>query len=283
MKKIIIITAVVICLLLLGFGLHHKNKKIVISKPVNGSYVALGDSVAAGLGLDTYSDYSACDRTNQSYPNLVAAGLAFKLTSLACSGATLPSGILGSQDVNGLELPSQLSALFDRPQPNLITITIGANDIDWTGLITKCYTSECGTPADTAGVNQHLATVSTNLSAALTQIKHHYGASLPIVLVSGYHQVFPTSLPANCSDLTGIDAAELSWGRQQQSKLNTTIENSTAPFTFASFVPIDFSSHELCTSDPWVQGLDDNDPYHPTDAGQAAYSAQIIQAYKQFK
>lgn len=60
-----------------------------------GSYVALGDSVAAGVGIGDYTDASACNRTNKSYPVQYAQSQSLKLTSLACSGATLTAGILG--------------------------------------------------------------------------------------------------------------------------------------------------------------------------------------------
>jgi lysophospholipase L1-like esterase len=247
------------------------------------SYTALGDSVAAGLGLETYSDSSACDRTNQAYPDLVAKDLNLKLDSLACSGATLGSGILGQQTVNQLALQPQITQLFKQPEPYLITMTIGANDIDWTGLIAKCYTGECGNAADTASVNQSLATLTTNLTTALNELEAHYIQVKPIVIVTGYHQVFPATNTPACSDLTGIDASELSWGRQVQANLNLTIKNVVSKYSFAKFAPVDFSGHELCTANSWVQGLDGNDPYHPTNAGQAEYARQVVSAVKTLK
>jgi lysophospholipase L1-like esterase len=285
MVKKVIIAIVTICVvgLLIGTLIGHHPKKTNTASSQKLSYVALGDSVAAGLGLETYSDSSACDRTNQAYPDLVAKTLNLKLDSLACSGATLSTGILGPQTVNQLSLTPQIDKLFNRPKPYLITITIGANDINWTGLISKCYTGQCGSASDTAAVNQSLATLSTNLSNALTQINQHYKDAPPYVVVTGYHQVFPDSGASTCSDLTGIDASELSWGRQVQANLNTTIQSVVNKRIFAKFAPIDFTNHELCTKNSWVQGLNDNDPYHPTDAGQAEYAKQVEAALKALK
>lgn len=240
------------------------------------TYVALGDSVVAGVGLNEDSDSSACNRTNQSYPNKVSAKLNYTFKNIACSGATLPEGILGAQNVNQLAVTPQLKQLFALPKPSLISITVGANDVQWTSVIAKCYTSECGTPEDAARVASNLAAVSANLRTALAQIQTHYGQNAPRVIVTGYHQVFPTGNVANCSDLKGIDASELSWGRQLQTSISDTLRDATMGYSFVTFVPVDYTGHELCTADSWVQGLNDKQPYHPTEAGQAAFASAII-------
>ena len=280
MKKVII-GVIILCIIGgLIVILRGNNPQKTVTQASEGTYVAMGDSVAAGVGLMGDSDSSACDRTNQSYPNQVAAALHYTLKNLSCSGATLPEGILGSQDVNKLQETPQLQALFTQPKPTLITLTIGANDAQWTTVISKCYTGECGSAADTASVDANLVTVATNLQTVLKQIQTHYGTSVPHVIVTGYHQVFPTSVTPNCSDLSGIDASELAWGQQLQTHISTTLQNAIQGYSFAAFVPVNFSGHELCTSNPWVQGLSDTQPYHPTDLGQAEYAKEIIAAVK---
>jgi lysophospholipase L1-like esterase len=283
MKKILSISipAILIIVLVIS-GLSHHGTTKTHTKPLK-NYVALGDSVAAGVGLETYSDSSACDRTNQSYPNLVAHSLDLKLSNFACSGATLPSGILGKQNVNQLMVRPQLNQLFSQPKPYLITLTIGANDVQWTSFIAKCYAGTCGTADDTASVNALLAKVSTNLQNTLYQIQTHYQPALPHLIVTGYHQVFPASDKANCSDLSGISPTEMTWARQQQTNLNNTISSVISHFSFARFAAINFDGHELCTTDSWVQGIDDNVPYHPTDAGQAAYAKSVVATNKLYK
>lgn len=287
MKKYFIGAIVVAALVLVAIVLLRDsgNSSTVTSTKPTKLYVAMGDSVAAGVGLKDDSDASACNRTNQAYPNQVAATLHYTVKNLACSGATLSAGILGKQDVNNLLVTSQLQQLFLRPKPDLVTLTIGANDAHWTSLLTKCYTAVCGTTADQAAVVADLATVSSNIRSALTQIQAHYGSTPPRVIVTGYHQVFPSANVnvSNCSDVTGIDAAELAWGRQLQSSIDETIKQATSSFSFVSFAAIQFAGHELCTPDSWVQGLADKQPYHPTQAGQAAFARSIIQMVKAFK
>jgi lysophospholipase L1-like esterase len=280
MKKYLLSGLGIAMLLIVSSIALHGTPKARQLTVYKGSYVALGDSVAAGVGLKTDSDSSACDRTNESYPNLVAEALHYKLTSLACSGATLPAGISGSQDVNQLPVMPQLQALFGRPKPDLISLTIGANDAQWTSVIAKCYTAVCGSAEDASAVTANLAMVTTNLQLLLSQISDHYSGPPPRVVITGYHQVFPETVSAGCSDLSGIDATELSYGRQLQSQISASLQAAVASYSFVKYVPVDFAGHELCSHDPWVQGLADKQPYHPTADGQREFSRAIVGALK---
>jgi lysophospholipase L1-like esterase len=233
------------------------------------AYAALGDSVAAGVGLAEYSDASACDRTKQAYPGQLAAKQHYQVTNLACSGATFAAGLNGSQDVNRLPVTAQITQLFGQPKPALVSITAGANDLRWTELLQRCYMATCGTAADKAALNAGLQTVAAGLRTTLGQIQNKYGTAPPRVLVTGYYQIFPQQAAAGCSDLSGIEQGELAWARSVQTSLNDTLRTTAAAFPFAGFVPVSFEGHELCTADPWLQGLTDKQPFHPTEAGQA--------------
>jgi lysophospholipase L1-like esterase len=249
----------------------HSAKKIF-----NGSYIAMGDSVSAGVGLLENSDSSACDRSNQSYPYVTANDLSYKLENLSCSGATLTSGILGSQEVNDYQEKPELDALFSQSKPKLITITIGANDLHWIDLLGKCYDTECGTAEDKEMISQNIISVATNMNELLQKISAHYVQSPPLVIVTGYYQLYPTTTKSSCSDLSGIDATELSFMQQVITQMNETLQSSVKAYSFAKFVPVNFSGHELCTEDPWIQGLTDQEPFHPTAQGQKEYAKQII-------
>lgn len=241
-------------------------------------YVALGDSVAAGDGLATNSDPSACNRTDESYPSVVARSAQQDLRNIACSGATTGAGILGVQDVNQLTVDAQLDQLFASKNPAVITMTIGANDMQWTTLLTRCYNSLCGTPADTALVDEHLLTLNTNLRRILQSLQDHYTTNKPKIIVTGYYQIFAAK-KQSCSEQSTIDQSEIDWERAQQTKLNTTIQNAVAAYPLAKFAPVDYTGHELCTADSWVQDLSAKAPFHPTAAGQQAY-VKAIQAVK---
>ena len=248
----------------------HKTNKVTPAVALK-KYVALGDSVAAGVGLMPDRDSSACGRTNQSYPYLVAQKLHYELTDFSCTGATLAAGIVGGQIVNKLMEAPQLDSLFNSARPSIITITIGANDAGWTEFIGKCYVARCGSPEDLAQFDSRLEAVSSSLRDTLSKIVEHYGSNSPLVLVTGYYHVFPQPGP-NCADLNGIDPGEMSFIRHQQSAITAAVKAAVTESPRLRFVPLDFSGHELCNSVPWVQGLSDKQPYHPTAAGQAEIS-----------
>ncbi len=248
-------------------------------KVIQKTYFAMGDSVAAGTGLETNSDSSACDRTNESYPNLIAKQLNLKLENVACSGASISAGITGRQVVNNATLDPQLTKLSGLEQkPTLITLTIGANDISWNSFINECYTSECGTPADTASLATKLADYKIKLTDVLTKIGSKYIQSPPHVIVTSYYRVFPAP-GTNCTLLSSITPTEQNWWQNQEKTFDEAISNSVKSFPYASFAAVDFSGHELCTKDSWIQDITTKVPIHPNDKGQAAIARAVANAF----
>lgn len=278
MKKFVIGTGLVLIAALVTIIAMSSgsNKSNTINTPSNGEYVALGDSVAAGIGLEDYSDSSACARTKQAYPYGIAKKLNYDLKNVACSGATTEKGLLQPQGVNRLAVAPQLSSVLNGKKPKLVTATIGANDTDWTGYITKCYIGTCGSEDDTAAVVASSNYISTNLEAALDQIKSKYPNDTPKVVITGYYKLFPATKVANCTELTGVDDSELTWIRQLQDQIDNSIKLSVQKYDFAAYAPIDFNGHELCSESSWIQGLGKTAVYHPTDAGQGAIGDQIL-------
>lgn len=246
-------------------------------------YAALGDSVAAGVGLLHDTDTSACNRTAQAYPRQLADTQGYQLQTFACSGATLAAGVAGPQDVNKLQAAPQIQQLFGQQRPDIITLTVGANDVGWSRFIGSCYATNCNQPAATAAFSQQLIPVEAAYKQALQSIIDHYPNSTPRLVVTDYYHVYPAAA-SNCGDTAGVDPGEQQWVRQQVMLLNDTIHRAASGFgDKVSFVQIDFTGHELCSSNPWVQGINDKTPFHPTADGQAAIAKQLVAAIKQAK
>ncbi len=240
----------------------------------SASYYALGDSVAAGIGLPTFSDASACDRTNESYPSLVAESKGYRLTNLACSGATIESGAVGPQTVNDLRIDGQFDQMLRASDaPDILTITIGANDIDWTQYL-ACYAAVCSADL-TSQLAPRLQQLDANLSALLERIRQQYEQKMPTVVVTGYYGLLATDDTAACTDTTGLDVSEKKSIKTVFDSLNQTLEQTTKRSGFASFAAIDFTGHELCTGAPWIQGIADTAPFHPNEDGQRAIAKQL--------
>ena len=281
MKKFLLaITAVAVLVGTTGVVLHFRNHPPLPA--ASGRYVALGDSVAAGLGLDTKNNASSrstanpCGRTNESYPTFIAKTLKLQLTSYACSGATT-ANLTGPNNVTSPALPAQLDAVFasDLATPKLITLTIGANDAHWAELIRACFSDDCTASRYVALADSYLNTLSANLASALDGIKTRSHGTPPTVVVTGYYS--PASSDCN-QNFKAITPAEIAWVQNESSKLNTVIKEAAAQQNFTKYVAIDFGDHSICSRTPWVQGLLDPAPLHPTVAGQTVIANSIVAA-----
>jgi lysophospholipase L1-like esterase len=188
----------------------------------------------------------------------------------ACSGATA-GDLVTSQRQTGRTAP--VDTAFSYGIPAVITITSGANDLQWDYFLKKCYISRCGTAFDRAYTQSFLTATKVKLNYAMSQIDRKGGSYDPKVLLTGYYVPFSQA----CTAITPrISAAEITWMNHQVELLNGMISETAGNFWFASFVPVNFSGHELCSSEPWIQGLNDQAPFHPTAGGQKAYADAII-------
>jgi lysophospholipase L1-like esterase len=247
----------------------------------NGTYVALGDSVAAGLGLASSANPSntdlACGVSPQAYPAVVSRVIKMPFVNAACSGATI-NNLSSAQSINGQVVRPQLDTAFSSGTPSLISITAGANDAHWRQFITTCVTGTCGGAVQTVLANAFLVNVQIRMRAELQQINMRSHGNPPLTLVTGYYD----PISANCSMLdANITPAEVSWIAAEVVALNNTIKDSTADFSFARYVPVTFQGHSICDATPWVQGLSDPAPIHPTVVGQNALAFVMLVGFNQ--
>lgn len=235
----------------------------------NGIYAALGDSVAAGLGLNGTTQ---CGQSSQAYPYYVANTGGYSLIDAACSGATA-GDLFTRQGVSGPNLPPQLDTAFASGTPTLITITAGANDVRWADFIYKCYRSECGTTTDTYAANALLTAMQLKLYYAFSEIQQRSNGTPPTVIVTGYYN----PLSSRClSQQNQVTRQELRWLNSQREALNQTIQNVAASYPFVRYAPLNFTGHDICSSQPWVQGLSAPAPLHPNSTGQAAIARAVM-------
>jgi lysophospholipase L1-like esterase len=243
--------------------------------PTHATYYALGDSVAAGLGLPqspkATSEAILCGRSSEAYSATVAADLHLALANVACSGA-ITANLSTTQSIDGKTVPAQLDEAFAEGSPKLITITIGANDVNWAGFLTQCFTGSCNTVADTDAANADLAHMSHGLEEDLQSIQERSSADrdqAPTTVVTGYYN--PVS--SKCT----ISASNLTWLEKQDNALNATLEHVTQRFSFARFAPVEasFVDHGACSSQSWVQ-TSGSAFLHPTDKGQQAIAESVL-------
>jgi len=247
-----------------------------------GTYAALGDSVAAGLGLpltaNADSNITACGRSSQGYPNLVASSMSTPLLNTSCSSTTM-GDLLTSEDVNGAEQSPQLDQAFAHGTPKFISITSGANDIEWSFFLRQCVTTNCADMTNTVAVNGLLVALQAKELAVLSSIQARSHGTPPRTVVTGYYQ--PVS--AACAQMSGnkLTSANINWIQASTNALNQTLKQTAQEFSFARFAPVSFAGHDICSNDPWVQGLNAAAPFHPTTQGQQQIAKDVEAAMNQ--
>lgn len=245
----------------------------------HGAYAALGDSIAAGAGLapsnNPTAEDAACGRSSKAYPHEVAAATQLPLVRIACGGAKA-SHFYSSQTVGSLEVMPQLKAAFASGKPRLITFTAGANDLDWSTFVGKCLTGTCGSQADQAAINSYMLGLRAKLHVIFWDTMRRSHFNPPEVIVTGYFN--PVS-PA-CSTLDPrLTADEVTWLSQGVRTLNQTLQEVSGYYGwFVKFAPVDFTGHDICSADSWIQRVGEPAPFHPTAKGQSEIAKSVLRA-----
>ena len=233
--------------------------------------VVIGDSTAAGAGLpwvpnSTLAD-QACGRSRESYAADIAAANQWNVLNLACGSATIQNGLLGPQVLGNGEIAApQLARAEAATNAKVIIVSVGADDLSWSALTELCAASAvCDDKASTAYFDQLLDTFTRNyyeLLSDLDKLPAH-----PAVLVNEYYQPFGSDVA--CLQQYGMTPAKEKVLTARLGQLNKVLAQGAGLFGFGVAVP-QFTGHELCTADPWVQGMTDLAPLHPTAAGALA-------------
>ncbi|MFE3189969.1 SGNH/GDSL hydrolase family protein [Nocardia sp. NPDC059240] len=219
-------------------------------------YVALGDSAAAVGSLDRLETGVPlfCARSDDNYPSDLARKLApAQFVDATCSSAKTTHMTQPQTGATPGSVPPQFDALT--PDTDLVTITIGANDIGALG--------HQGAVTET-----ELATMGTNVGAVLDGI--HQRAPHATVVVLPYIRYAPPDGPG-CYGFSSANG---------QQRMADTLA-ATAAAHHARFADIfAMTGHDMCepAGTNWVNGpLPDtfSVPLHPNAVGQS-YAADVI-------
>ena len=150
----------------------------------NGQYLALGDSVAFGYIRDAGFAYVNADNF-VGYPDYVATALSFTEASAACPGEATTGFISATGADNGCrtfrassplhvayastQLAFATAFLTANPTTQLVTIGIGANDVDL--LNTSCATNSDPPACVRDGLPALLATIEDNVATILSALR----------------------------------------------------------------------------------------------------------------
>lgn len=226
-------------------------------------YAALGDSYSSGVGTGSYTLDSACKRSVYAYPYLWAQRHAgTTLSFVACSGAK-------TSDL----LANQIQAVTTAT--DLVTMTIGGNDIGFANLIYQCTLSDCSSALDSTRTSLE-TTLGSKLDAVFTTVKSHAAPGATIVVL-GYPRIFSG---AGCFSTLGISSTEETKANQLSDALDTVIaaHAQTDGVTYKSAIAA-FTGHAVCSSSPWLNGLNlfnTGESYHPNRSGHSSGSLALL-------
>jgi len=229
----------------------------VTRSPVN-TYVALGDSYAAGQGGGGYAN--ACLQSPNGYPALLDAVKGTNLLrNVSCSGATT------------LDVTATQQSVLNRGT-TMVTLTVGGNDLNVAGIAAACVSPDavaCGNAISTAGALLNSGVLAGRLAATYAQVA--VAAPNARVVVTGYPLLFAPSADPRITQLNVATTL-----------LNQTIHGvvaqaqTTSPNVRIVYVDVSaaFAGHAIGDLVSWVN-FAGPDAFHPTPAGYQAYAAAI--------
>lgn len=313
------------------------------------SIVQLGDSIASGEGtlygyrwdadakewtggnLDARwpPPYPDCHDSPDAYGNGVARHFDASFVQLACTGSTFANGISAPRtDADGTQYrPAQfgnwstrtdLDPEYDGAAPDLVLITLGADDVQFSAIVEHCVKNGYEYYFDLADLECTKAnpgsTVETDFFDALETLEADYatlvqwiaeraaanGAPAPKVVITNYANPLPAD-GTICNDTSYFYAEQVEYLSSLVDEMNQVIERSVEAMDPAVVRLADISeayevqgtSHAWCSDDPWAYGMsiyhfthpssfDSQAPFHPTPDGQESIAEHVVPVVRSF-
>lgn len=249
------------------------------------TYTALGDSYAAGPLIPNQSlSPLGCLRSDHNYAHLTAAAKGLTLTDVSCSGAKT-NDMTEAQNVEPGPNPPQFNGLSTGT--NIVSVTIGGNDIGFTEIIESCITynpfsTPCKDKYDPGGHDQlaeRIANAAPKVAAVLQGI--HARSPNARVFVVNYPDILPSG--SGCWPTIPLSFGDVPYLHATEERLNQMLA-TTAAANGATLVDWYTPSigHDACkgSSTRWVEPLIPGElsaPVHPNKAGMAG-AAMALEA-----
>ncbi|WP_306231489.1 SGNH/GDSL hydrolase family protein [Agrococcus beijingensis] len=256
--------------------------------PVGFAYVALGDSEAAGTGL-LPAVQQDCLRSLKAYPIIIAPQYG-GVASHACAGATTGDASNPAPQPGTAVQQARDAIAAGRlgPATELVTITVGINDISWLSLLVQCsdpvneLTCAGLLPSVLAGV----PAIGERVGQLVAMVRGF--APQADVVVGGYPHLFgeittPCSIGSFQGQPVSVSPALAGLANGGVTAVNRAIAaGAAAAGGIPAPIEAAFEGHGLCdTSGPWVSGLVNGKKtadrgLHLNWPGQRAYAAAIL-------
>jgi len=267
MKRLLV--AVAAAATALSLGASAMTAAAAPPAPAEDNYLAVGDSITLGLGVDP---------ATQSFPRLLDARS--RRIDLAGDPLAAPTVAVARSVLLGTAAADPAAAA----RITRISLTVGANDLQWVELLLACMNVPVGVACgDVLGplVDARLGMLATDLRDLLVEASLAYPNAT--IHVGGYYELFGSRkracVVAGPGGPLSISLVNKTWYNLTTRRLNTVIKTAVAAANAAGaharFVDVAsvFNGHGFCDSArPWVLGPASTAPAHPTATGQRAYA-----------
>ena len=230
---------------------------------------------------------------------------------MTVSGVTRRPAEFGDWDTQ-----QDLNADYDATNPDLVLVTLGADDVAFRDIVTDCvknsykhywfpktYPLECvdGNPGDS--VKQHFFDNIDTLKKSYTTLVKWIGAradannvAVPKVVFTTYANPLPNA-NVECNDSSYLYDEQVQYLSKLLVQMNGIIESTINGLGKKNVAVADIErayqpagvDHRWCSSDPWVYGLSiyrftqpssfaNSAPFHPTPDGQEAIAEGVVAA-----
>jgi lysophospholipase L1-like esterase len=259
------------------------------------NYVALGDSYATGYGTTPITD-TACGRAQKNVPYVAGLWLGVgSYRNVACSGATT-ADILQARNGRAAQLDALTSGT------NLITVSIGGNDLGFTNIVTTCAALSQRQPTgDPCRQSFRNADGSDKLQIKIAAIKPEIGKVVAeakkrspngMVALVGYPSLVPDSGTSCRSARVPFADRDFAYLRDTTVRLNNAISEQ-ARASGAKYIDLYTGSigHDMCATSTrrWIepllteQGAIAPGAAHPNSQGNINLGTDLAQALSAYQ
>lgn len=240
----------------------------------------MGDSAAAAPLVPDQATPIGCLKSTNDYPSVLARRIhATSFDDVTCSGARTENLVARAQSTRSGQVPPQLDAVA--ADTELVTITIGGNDVDLPANAMKCRRTTLDEPpcsADFAvdAISQSIEADAGGWSALIAAVR----AKAPDarVILVGYGTYVR---PEGCFPTQPINPVDADYFQAKIDELDDRLKQvaTRQGVEFFDTRPLSVG-HDICAApqDRYVEGfvpIRPAAPLHPNGMGAAAFGAAL--------
>ena len=246
-------------------------------------YVAMGDSAAAAPLVPDQAEPVGCLKSTNGYPSVLARRMgAASFADVTCSGARTEDLVSRAQPTRTGAVPPQLDAVTADTQ--LVTVTVGGNDVDLPKIAATCRRSSLETPPCSAdlvvdGVDQISEAIEADAddwSDLVDDIREKAPAARVILVGYGTYV-----RPEGCFPAEPVNPVDAAYFQTKVDELDDRLSQVAADRGVEFFDTRPLSvGHDICAApeDRYIEGfapVNPAAPLHPNGAGALAVGTAL--------